>query len=81
MQLTPFGKRTRERLEKLDRDEDWLLKQLHKKKIMLDKERYIQLITGEVRGRPHEIAIANVLHDEEKIQELVKKARIKRKEK
>ena len=77
-QLTPFGKRTRERLEKLGKDEAWLLKQLRNKEIFLTEERYLQVITGEVRGRPHEIAIANVLHDEEHIQKLAKKIGIKR---
>lgn len=76
--LTPFGKRTRERLKKLNRDEKWLLSQLRKREIFITEERYLQVITGEVKGRPHEIAIGNLLHDDEKIQELAKRAGIKR---
>ena len=77
-QLTPFGKRTRERLEKLGRDEDWLLAQLRKKEIFISKERYLQLITGEVKGKSHEIAIGKLLREEEDIVRITKMLGIKR---
>ena len=79
IQLTPFGKRTRERLAKLNRDEAWLLNQLKARDVFIGQERYLAIITGEVHSRPHELAIGKLLTDEENIQKLIKRAGIKRK--
>ena len=77
-QLTPFGKRTKERLKKLNRDDAWMLDQFKKKEIFIDKERYEGILSGTVRSRQHELLIAKLLDEEEKIQKIVKRTGIKR---
>ena len=77
-QLTPFGKRTRERLKKLKRNEKWLLEQLRHRDVYMSQERYEAIITGEISSKPHELAIGKLLTDEETIQSLAKKVGIKR---
>lgn len=77
-QLTPFGKRTEERLKKLKRDEQWLLEELRNRDVYISPERYRAIMTGEIHSRPHELAIGKLLTSEEDIQKLAKKAGIKR---
>lgn len=77
-QLTPFGKRTKERLKKLNRDDAWVLAQFKKKEIFIDKDRYYGILTGEVKSKQHELAIGKLLDEEEKIQKIVKRTGIKR---
>ena len=76
--LTPFGRRTVERLRTLKRDDDWLLENLRQRGIYMSKERYIEIITGQVMSKQQELSIGRLLTDEEKIQELAKKVGIKR---
>lgn len=77
-ELTPFGKRTRQRLKQLKHSEKWLLDRLRKKDIYISQERYLAIITGQLHSTPHEIAIGKTLTEEEEIQRLIKKAGIKR---
>ena len=77
-QLTQFGKRTKERLNRINRDDEWLLRQLKKKGISIDKARYEAVIYGDVKSRPHEISIGKLITEEEDIQRIAKMLGIKR---
>lgn len=76
-QLTPFGKRTRQRLKQLKHSEKWLLDRLRRNDIYISQERYEAIITGQLHSTPHEMAIGKVLKEAEEVQRLKKIARIK----
>ena len=77
-ELTPFGKRTRERLQRLNRDDDWLIEQFKKRGLYINRERYEDAIFGEIKSRPLETTIGKVLTEEEDIQRVAKMLGIRR---
>lgn len=77
-QFSSFGRITQERLNALNRDEEWLLKHLAERRIYLSHERYQQIITGQFKSKPTEIAIGKLISEEENVQRLARKIGIRR---
>lgn len=77
-QLTPFGRKTYERLEKLNKTTEWLARKIREANDnSLTEERLLQILSGEYFSRAKEAIIGVILHEEEERQRLKKKLGIK----
>ena len=76
-QLAPFGRSVMDRLNKIKKDEEWLITTLRSKGNFMTREQLRSVLSGETVSRPRQTMIGTVLHEEEQRQRLKKIAGIK----